>query len=126
MGIIVLTRRNKPFLYHLIQFNTFRQVSHTGFRSWFSKSRTSGDVSPRNVVASLKFNKLLLSLLFFPIVLLAIAINLAIIVLLLFGLLLTIPVAVLVFLYNLKRYAGIGFQIYTWVLCLKINDFEND
>ena len=64
-------------------------------KSWFS--------SPREFFSRLKPNNLILSLMFFPLVLLVIIINLIIIVLLVIGLVLTIPVAVLIFIYNLKN-----------------------
>lgn len=60
--------------------------------------------SPRSFFKTqqLQLNNLILSFLFFPIVILVIVINVLIIILLLIGLVLTIPVAILVFLYNLK------------------------
>ena len=93
-----------------LHFTNNRQVD----RSWLNNMRNfscSGEVSPRQCFASLKLNKLICSLLFFPMVLLAIALNLIIIALLLFGLVLTIPVAVLVFLYNLKRYLNLPYMV---------------
>ena len=63
-------------------------------RSWLT--------SPREFLSQLKLNNFLLGLLFFPLVIAVIVINLAIIALLLVGLVFTIPVAVLIFLYNLK------------------------
>ncbi len=77
-----------------LEYN-FTDVTRQVDRSWFSSS-------PRDLLSKLKLNNLLLSLLFFPLVVLVILINLAIIALLLVGLVLTIPVAILVFVYNLK------------------------
>lgn len=72
-----------------------RQVADN--RSWLNALK-----NPREFLSQLKLNNLLLSLLFFPLVILVIVMNVAIIALLLVGLFFTIPVLVLIFLYNLK------------------------
>jgi hypothetical protein len=58
--------------------------------------------SPLEFLATQKLNNLIISLLCFPLVLLVIVLNVLVIVMLLIGLVMTIPVAVCVFLYNLK------------------------
>ena len=65
-------------------------------------TRINRPQSIREFATLLSPNKLIISLLFFPMVVLVIAINMIIIALLLIGLVLTIPIALLVFLYNLK------------------------
>ena len=89
-----------------LEYN-FTDVTKRVDKSWFS--------SPREMLSNFKINNLLLFLLFFPMVILVIFINLVIIVLLLAGLILTIPVAILIFLYNLKS----GFR------SVELNDDED-
>ncbi|TRY73782.1 hypothetical protein TCAL_16897 [Tigriopus californicus] len=75
--------------------DNFTDVTRNVNTTWFS--------SPKEHIQRLKPNHLILSLLFFPLVILVIVINILIIVLLVVGLILTIPIAVLIFIYNLKN-----------------------
>ena len=79
-----------------LEYN-FTDVGRQVDWSWFQACS-----SPRSFFKRLQLNNLILSFLFFPIVIIVILINVAIIVLLIMGLVMTIPIAILVFLYNLK------------------------